>query len=217
MLTYNPPQTPFLNVLHEDADLLVLNKPSGLLSVPGRALDHKDSLLLRVEQQFGEAHAVHRLDMETSGIMVVARNKATLSNLSKQFQARQTDKRYVARVWGYIAESEGEVDLPLICDWPNRPRQMVDHEVGKPSQTKWRVLEREEGGITRVSLTPITGRSHQLRVHLQAIGHPILGDPLYANEAALKAASRLQLHAEMLAFHHPQTEQVMTMTCRADF
>lgn len=217
MMNYHPPQTPFLTVLHEDADLLVLNKPSGLLSVPGRALDHKDSLLLRAEQQFGEAHAVHRLDMETSGIMVVARNKPALSHLSKQFQARQTDKRYVARVWGEMEQDHGEVDLPLICDWPNRPRQMVDHEVGKPSQTKWQIIEREEGGVTRVALTPITGRSHQLRVHMQALGYPILGDPLYANEAAFKAAPRLQLHAEMLAFKHPCDHRAMCFSSKPDF
>lgn len=200
-LIYTPPQVP-LQVIHQDADLLVLDKPSGLLSVPGKAAVHQDCLELRVRAQYPEALLVHRLDMDTSGVMVFARTKAAQRHLGLQFERRKTEKTYLARVDGALAEDTGRIDLPLIVDWPNRPLQMVDHHRGKPARTDWRVLARE-ASATRVELRPLTGRSHQLRVHMQAIGHPILGDRFYGSAAVIAAADRLQLHALSLEIHHP--------------
>lgn len=203
---YNPPAEPFISVLHEDEEFLVLSKQSGLLSVPGRLIEHADCLETRIKSKFSDALTVHRLDRGTSGIMIMARSKASHRHLSMQFQKRQTDKTYVAQVWGEVVEETGTIDLPLRCDWPNRPKQHVDFENGKPSVTHWRVVSRKNNS-TRLALTPITGRSHQLRVHLMSIGHPILGDAFYAQgEAfgdAFSAADRLHLHAETLSFFHP--------------
>ena len=154
--------------------------------------------------------------MATSGILCLAMNKAAHRHLSMQFQERETAKRYIARVYGQLETETGSVDLPLICDWPNRPKQMVDHDNGKPSLTHFKVLEREVQA-TRVELTPITGRSHQLRVHMLSLGHPILGDRLYAHKDALAAAPRLQLHAQMLQLKHPVTEQVLTFEADPEF
>ncbi len=193
-----------IEVLYQDSELLLVNKPSGLLSVPGRGEDKRDCVLSRVQVRFPTARIVHRLDCATSGIMVLALNADCHRVLSRQFQERQTQKRYLARVFGTLREQEGEVNLPLRCDWENRPKQIVDHLQGKPSQTRWRVLAHEPG-CTRLELLPITGRSHQLRVHMQALGHPILGDGFYAHPAALEMAERLQLHAEQLGFTHPGT------------
>ncbi|MFT5675016.1 MAG: tRNA pseudouridine32 synthase/23S rRNA pseudouridine746 synthase, partial [Paraglaciecola sp.] len=162
------------------------------------------------------ATIVHRLDMATSGLLVMAMNKAAHRHISKQFELRQTSKSYVAEVYGQIEQESGEIDLPLICDWPNRPKQMVDHSRGKSAQTHWQVLSRQETS-TRVELTPITGRSHQLRVHMLSIGHPILGDRLYAHEQALSMSSRLLLHAQSLSFKHPQLGHIMTFNCPALF
>jgi len=198
--TYAPPETP-LAVLHADADLLVLNKPSGLLSVPGKAAEHADCLEVRAKFAFPDALLVHRLDMDTSGVMIFARNKAAQRHLGLQFERRHTVKTYEALVWGQ-PEDEGEVDLPLITDWPNRPLQKVCFESGKASHTKWQVIGRG-AGFARVRLTPTTGRSHQLRVHMLSIGHPILGDRFYAEGEALAAAPRLCLHALTLEIYHP--------------
>ncbi|ALS97497.1 bifunctional tRNA pseudouridine(32) synthase/23S rRNA pseudouridine(746) synthase RluA [Lacimicrobium alkaliphilum] len=206
LLEYTPPTEPWLKILYQDEDLLVLDKPSGLLSVPGKAPEHKDSLQHRAQSVFPTATVVHRLDMATSGIMLMALNKHSHRHISAQFQHRQTDKIYQARVWGNPQQDCGEIDLPLICDWPNRPKQMVDMEKGKAALTKWRVLERVQAS-TRVELLPVTGRSHQLRVHMLSLGHPILGDRLYAHPQALQMAERLQLHACMLALTHPVTEE----------
>ncbi|WP_018692347.1 bifunctional tRNA pseudouridine(32) synthase/23S rRNA pseudouridine(746) synthase RluA [Algicola sagamiensis] len=208
LLNYDPPKDPYLDILHIDNDLIVLNKPSGLLTVPGKDPAHRDSLEKRVQTVYPTATIVHRLDMATSGILIMALNKATHRDLSRQFQERLTQKRYIARIFGRLPTSSGQVDLPLICDWPNRPKQKVDHEVGKPSQTFWQVLE-TESEVTRVALTPITGRSHQLRVHMLSLDTPILGDRLYAHEKAKSMATRLQLHAEMLQVTHPITEKEM--------
>ena len=215
--TYDPPADP-LNILYEDNDLLVLSKPSGLLSVPGRAQDHQDSLQSRVEKEYPEALLIHRLDLETSGVFLMARSKEVQANLGKQFERRKVDKTYIARVWGQIEGESGEVDLPLRCDWDNRPMQMVCYEHGRASKTLWEVIGRDEIS-TRVKLTPLTGRSHQLRVHMLELGtsHPILGDDFYAHEAALKAASRLQLHAEQLTIHHPQNGERITFTAPCPF
>ncbi len=196
---------PYLDVVHRDADLLILNKPSGLLSVPGKAADLGDSLQTRAVEKFPEALLVHRLDMDTSGVFVMAMNKAAQRNLGLQFERRKTSKHYIARIWGIMEADTGLVDEPLICDWPNRPLQKICYEHGKPSQTYWDVLERDmERGVTRVKLTPVTGRSHQLRVHMLHLGHPILGDDLYAHKDAYAAADRLMLHAEMLGLYHPE-------------
>jgi tRNA pseudouridine32 synthase/23S rRNA pseudouridine746 synthase len=198
---YRPPDDP-LDLIHEDHALLIVNKPAGLLSVPGKGEHLADCLMARLQAAFPEALLVHRLDMDTSGVMVFARTPAAQRHLGLQFEKRQTKKVYVARVWGEMAEAEGHIDLPLIVDWPNRPRQHVNFETGKPAQTDWRRV-RVEGGTTRVRLYPKTGRSHQLRVHMKEIGHPILGDPFYA-EGAARDYPRLMLHSESLKLRHPE-------------
>ena len=199
---YDPPQDPFLSVLHVDEEVLVVNKPSGLLSVPGKAAEHADCVEARAQSIHPEARIVHRLDMDTSGVMILAMNAKAHRHLGLQFERRKTEKTYVADVWGNVLGQEGEVNLPLICDWPNRPKQMVCFENGKSALTYWKVLERRER-TTRLRLRPHTGRSHQLRVHLLALGHPIIGDRFYAEGDALAASSRLALHAESLELHHP--------------
>jgi tRNA pseudouridine32 synthase/23S rRNA pseudouridine746 synthase len=211
---YAPPATP-LDVIHADAELLVVNKPPGLLSVPGRGDHLSDCLLTRVQAAFPDARLVHRLDMDTSGVMVFARGAHAQRHLGLQFEKRHTKKAYIARVWGEMAEASGDVDLPLCVDWPNRPRQHVDHDHGKPAQTAWRRV-RVEHGTTRVRLTPKTGRSHQLRVHMQQIGHPILGDPFYADGAA-RDFPRLMLHAESLKIRHPDGGTAMLFRAPAPF
>jgi tRNA pseudouridine32 synthase/23S rRNA pseudouridine746 synthase len=199
---YNPPMEPYLAVVHVDDDILVLDKPSGLLSVAGKDPALSDCLEARANASYRPAYMVHRLDKDTSGVIVMARNKAALSKIGMQFERRQTKKSYVARVWGEIEGESGRVDLPLATDWENKPRQRVDYERGRPSQTDWEVIGREPG-ITRVRLYPLTGRTHQLRVHMLMLGYPMLGDSFYATGAALAAADRLQLHAEELSFAHP--------------
>jgi len=189
------------DVRHVDRRVVVVDKPSGLLSVPGRGIDKADCALSRVRARWPGALVVHRLDMDTSGLLLFALDDDTQREMSRQFATRQIDKRYEALVQGCPATDEGEVDLPLITDWPRRPRQMVCHETGKPSLTRWRVLARDvDGRFSRVALTPLTGRSHQLRVHMAAIGHPLLGDPLYAPVPARTARERLCLHACRLEF-----------------
>lgn len=196
------PTTDPVEVIHADDDILVVNKPADLLSVPGKALEHRDCLETRLREVYPDTLLVHRLDMATSGVMVFARNKAAQRHLGMQFEKRQTRKVYVARVWGDVAEDSGLVDLPLIVDWPNKPKQKVCFEAGKPSQTRWEVIGRD-GETTRMRLFPLTGRTHQLRVHMLALGYPILGDRFYAQGAAFAAAGRMLLHAEELAFRHP--------------
>ena len=212
--TYAPPQGP-LKILHEDADLLVLDKPSGLLSVPGKAAKHADCLETRARAAFPDALLVHRLDMDTSGVMIFARNKAAQRHLGLQFERRHLAKTYEALVWGQ-PDDTGEVDLPLITDWPNRPLQKVCFERGKASQTRWEVMARE-AAYARVKLMPTTGRSHQLRVHMLAIGHPILGDRFYAKDEALKAAPRLCLHALTLEIYHPNGGECVTFHALCPF
>lgn len=201
MTRYTPPEGP-LSVLHRDEELLIVDKPSGLLSVPGKPLEHRDCLEARVKATFPEALLIHRLDLETSGVMVFALNPRAQRLINGQFERRIVRKTYIARVAGLVSGDAGEIDLPLIADWPNRPLQKVCQETGKPARTAWRVLERE-AEATRLELKPETGRSHQLRVHLKEIGHPILGDPFYAPEEVFNAAPRLQLHAERLDLRHP--------------
>lgn len=196
-----------LQCLHADAHLLAFDKPAGLLSVPGRGADKQDSLATRALAQWSDARVVHRLDMATSGLIVLARGLTAQRALGAAFADRRVDKRYEAIVDGWPDADSGEIDLPLGADWPNRPRQQVDPAAGKASLTHWRVLDRGHGPDgqprARLALTPVTGRSHQLRVHLQAIGHPILGDTLYAPPAAATAAPRLLLHAVALTLPHP--------------
>ena len=211
---YTPPQDP-LDVIHEDQELIVVNKPSGLLSVPGKGAHLADCLLARVQEAFPTALLVHRLDRDTSGVMVFAATPHAQRHLGLQFEKRQTKKTYIARVWGKLEPKTGEVDLPLIVDWPNRPKQMVCHETGKPAQTEWRVV-RHDAGETRVRLMPRTGRSHQLRVHMLALGHPILGDPFYA-EGAARDFPRLMLHSEELRLRHPEGGRGMKFRAVAPF
>ena len=201
-----------------DDAIVVAEKASGLLSVPGRGPDRQDCLSARVQAQFADALIVHRLDMETSGLMLFARGIESQRVLSRAFETREVGKRYVAVVAGLIDEDEGSIDLPLICDWPNRPRQMVDNELGKPSLTRYRVLSRDATmHTTRVSLMPVTGRSHQLRVHMAALRHPMLGDSLYAPPGVQALSPRLLLHATELRFAHPVTGQALTFASEAPF
>lgn len=191
-----------IDVRHADDACVVVDKPAGLLSVPGRGAHLQDCAVARVQALFPEALTVHRLDMATSGLLVFARGADAQRALSRAFARREVRKRYVAVVHGRLASAQGEIDLPLIADWPNRPLQKVDHAQGKPSLTRYRVVDAADDR-SRVELEPVTGRAHQLRVHLNAIGHPILGDALYAPPAVLAAADRLLLHATHLAFAHP--------------
>lgn len=213
---YEPPTDPFLSVIHVDDDILVLNKPSGLLTVPGKAAEYSDCLEARAQEDFPSARIVHRLDMDTSGVVIMAMHADAHRHLGLQFERRHTSKTYVADVFGVIESEQGEIDLPLRCDWPNRPKQMVDHEQGRKALTKWRVIDRTETS-TRVELMPITGRSHQLRVHMLELGHPILGDRFYASGDALEASERLQLHALSLTIHHPTGGERLTFEAPLPF
>lgn len=215
-LTACPERSPFARIYADDA-LLVVNKPSGLLSVPGRGAEKQDCLVTRVQTAYPDALIVHRLDFDTSGLLVLARGKAMHRCLSLLFQNRQVDKRYIAIVAGELAGT-GEVNLPLIVDWPKRPLHKVDFATGKPSLTFYRVLSHDASrDCSRVELIPATGRTHQLRVHMQALGHPILGDTLYADPATRDQADRLLLHAEYLAFAHPQSGAPLRFDCAAPF
>ena len=205
--------------VYADAHLLVLNKPPGLLSVPGKGLDKQDCLSSRVQKSCPDALIVHRLDMATSGLILMARGPFMQAALSKLFEARAINKRYVAVVAGQMAASPDWqlIDLPITLDWPNRPLRVI-HADGKPSQTRWRALHYDaDANTTRVELEPITGRSHQLRVHLKAMGHPILGDALYAPADIQARAARLQLHACELQFLHPADGKHMVFGNKAGF
>lgn len=211
---YTPPaQAPRL--VHHDSALVVAEKPAGLLSVPGRGADRADCLIARLRGLFPEVLLVHRLDLDTSGLMVFALTRAAQADLGSQFEARSVRKVYVARLAGRLEPDEGRVDLPLTVDWPNRPRQHVNHETGRPAQTDWKVVSRTEGE-TRVRLMPLTGRSHQLRVHMAETGHPILGDSLYAT-GPFRDHPRLMLHAESLRLKHPETGKTVTWSVPCPF
>jgi tRNA pseudouridine32 synthase / 23S rRNA pseudouridine746 synthase len=212
-IVYAPPDTP-VAVLYQDDDLLVLSKPSGLLTVPGKPAAHADCVESRIQEQFPSARIVHRLDMDTSGILVMAMNPQAHRHIGLQFERRKIDKTYTARVWGEMSDTSGHISAPLRCDWPNRPKQIIDFEQGRKAETAWQVIE-IENGTTRVLLHPRTGRSHQLRVHMLSLGHPILGDNLYAHDEALQAADRLQLHSTSLTLHHPKdgTRVKFTNSC----
>ncbi len=207
-----PPCEEEVEILLEDESFLLVNKPRPLLSVPGKHPLNKDCLITRLQQDYPQARIVHRLDLQTSGIMLIALSKESHRNLSMQFEKRNTYKEYIAMLYGVVEKNEGSIDLPLICDWPNRPKQIVDYEVGKPSLTHYEVLERLDNK-TRVLFKPITGRSHQLRVHAAEMGHPILGCTLYAHAEALAMSERMMLHAYKLKFDHPLTGERVKGVC----
>lgn len=213
-------QSPLLQVVHEDPWLLALVKPVGLLAVPGRGAAKADCLSRRAQQRWSDALVVHRLDQATSGLMLLARGIAMQRALNSAFAERRVHKVYQAQVHGLLEhpgsdDGWGQIDLPLLPDWPNRPRSKVDHAGGKPSRTRWRVLAHDRAGhTTRVLLEPVTGRSHQLRVHLAAIGHPIVGDTLYGPP---DGAPRLLLHACLLRLHHPADGRLLTLDSEAGF
>jgi tRNA pseudouridine32 synthase / 23S rRNA pseudouridine746 synthase len=186
-------------LIYQDDYLLVADKPAGLLAVPGRGADKQDCLALRLQREFPDVMVVHRLDMATSGLMLFARDVEMQRCLSRMFQAREVEKRYVALVIGKLEPEAGEVNLPIMADWPNRPLQKVDYDLGKPSLTRYRLLG-IDANASRVELEPVTGRTHQLRLHMAAIGHAILGDALYGNA---DSAPRLLLHAATLGLPHP--------------
>jgi len=211
---YTPPDTPLV-ILHDDHEILIVDKPAGLLSVPGKGPELADCLLSRVQEAFPQALLVHRLDRDTSGVMVFALTPHAQRHLGLQFEKRKMKKTYVARVAGRLEPKTGTVDLPLIVDWPNRPLQMVDHENGKPAVTDWRVM-RASDLESRVRLYPQTGRSHQLRVHMLALGHPILGDPFYATGPA-RDHPRMMLHSETLQLRHPDGGAGVRFTAKAPF
>ncbi|HCM05241.1 MAG TPA: RNA pseudouridine synthase [Oceanospirillales bacterium] len=205
-----------VNILFSDNEIIIVDKAPGILSVPGRGPEKLDSVSHRLSLQFPEIHIVHRLDMATSGIMVFARNKEALRSLQQQFQNRQTEKSYQAIIAGHLTPTQGAINLPMRCDWPNRPKQMVCYEFGKKSLTRWRVMEYIAEN-TRVELLPFTGRSHQLRIHCDALGHPILGDNLYGTTQSQTATEQLCLHAQSLTFTHPSSEERLTFSSSAPF
>jgi len=212
---YLPPPDRGLELLHVESGFLVLVKPPGLLSEPGRGPDKRDSLLVRAQAVYPDARIVHRLDMMTSGVIVLAREALAHARLSAAFRERAVRKRYEALVHGQPAPVQGEIALPLAVDWPNRPRQVVCHARGKPALTHYRVLGAAGAGLARVALEPVTGRTHQLRVHLAALGHPIAGDPFYGR--AGDAAPRMMLHACAIEFAHPDSGAALAFASAVPF
>ena len=217
LIDYNPPQEPWLDLVYRDDYIAVVNKPSGLLSVPGNQPQYYDSAMSRVKEKYGFCEPAHRLDMATSGILLFALSKAADRELKRQFREREPKKYYQALVWGHVEHDHGVVELPLICDWENRPRQKICFERGKRAVTFYDVLQRYPNNTTRIKLTPITGRSHQLRLHMLALGHPILGDKFYAHPQAKALSPRLCLHAESLQIQHPITGETMEFTAPVGF
>ena len=217
LIDYNPPQEPWLDLVYCDDYIAVVNKPSGLLSVPGNQPQYYDSAMSRVKEKYGFCEPAHRLDMATSGILLFALSKAADRELKRQFREREPKKYYQALVWGHLEHDHGVVELPLICDWENRPRQKICFERGKRAVTFYDVLQRYPNNTTRVKLTPITGRSHQLRLHMLALGHPILGDKFYAHPQAKALSPRLCLHAESLQIQHPIIGETMEFTAPVGF
>ncbi len=205
-----------IKILYQDDDLLLVKKPDLLLSVPGRHPLNKDCLISRLQIDFPSASIVHRLDLDTSGVMIIPLNKSAHSNISRQFQERKIIKEYVAVVYGRLEAKTGEICLPIAPDWKNRPIQVIDHQRGKSASTQFKTIKRT-GAKTRILLQPVTGRSHQLRLHMQAIGHPILGCDLYAHPRAFCMASRLMLHATRIGLIHPTTGRPLEQLCPPDF
>ena len=193
-----------IRIVYEDRDLLLVDKPHHLLSVPGRHPLNHDSLIRRLQPRYPDVQAVHRLDLDTSGLMVVPKRRESLSELGRQFQRRQIEKEYTAIVWGEMEDDWGAIELPIATDWPNRPKQMICEERGKHALTRFEVLNRGDNR-SLVKLMPVTGRSHQLRIHMQSLGHPIIGCDMYAHPEALEASDRLLLHATRLKLCAPST------------
>ncbi|AMW16147.1 bifunctional tRNA pseudouridine(32) synthase/23S rRNA pseudouridine(746) synthase RluA [Glaesserella parasuis] len=220
LIEYNPPVEPWLDEVYRDNHILVINKPSGLLSVPGNRPEYQDSAMVRVQQKYGFTEPAHRLDMATSGILLFALSKQAEKELKRQFREREPKKHYQALVWGKLGEKVGDtgtMNFPLICDWENRPRQKICYERGKQAVTFYEIFAHYPNNTTRVTLTPYTGRSHQLRVHCLALGHPIVGDKFYANPLAKSLSPRLCLHAEALTITHPVTQELMTFEAKPEF
>lgn len=216
LFIYQPPTEPWLEVIYQDKDLIVLNKPSGLLTNPGRGPHLADCLLSRVQQQYPLAQLVHRLDMATSGVVVIALRRKAEAALKLQFANRNVSKRYLAMVWGTLAQTSGSIDVPLIADAENLPKQKVCLQTGKTAVTHYTVLQQLTDRAL-VELRPVTGRSHQLRLHMLHLGHPILGDAFYAHTEALAAASRLQLHAASLQLNQPYNGERLSFNADSDF
>ena len=216
-ISYNPPVHNGLEILYIDDYLIIVNKPSGLLSVPGRGIEKSDCLLSRVKTEYPNADIVHRLDMPTSGIIIFSLQNDIQKALSKLFEHKKINKQYIAKVHGELECNSGIINLPLIADWPNRPKQKVDFMSGKSSKTNYELISTDTNSNSLVKLLPITGRSHQLRVHMAALGNPILGDTLYGNDESREASTRLLLHAENISFFHPTTNVEININCPADF
>lgn len=213
-----PPCPHPVEILYRDEHLLFVYKPDLLLSIPGRHPDNQDCVINRLRLEFPSASIVHRLDLDTSGLMVIPLDKPTHADISRQFQRREVRKQYHAVVFGIIEDDTGEINLPIAPDWSNRPRQKICEEKGKAALTRYEVLGRDpDRNCSRLLLKPETGRSHQLRIHLSEIGHPILGCDLYAHEQALAMAPRLLLHASYLGFKHPRSGSFIAQQCPAEF
>ncbi len=206
-----------VHIIHQDEHLLLVNKPEFLLSVPGRGPENKDSLITRLQQDYPTARIVHRLDLDTSGVMIVPLSGAALSALGRMFQLRQIKKEYHAIVFGKMRDEHGCIDLPIARDWQHRPRQKIDFISGKAARTDYQTLAKVGKMSSRLLLRPYSGRSHQLRIHLRSVGHPILGCDLYAHAAAYDMALRLMLHATRLTFEHPITAQLVDVNSPPPF
>ena len=205
-------------IIYADKSLLLVNKPEFLLSVPGRAIENKDCLITRIQENFPSATMLHRLDLDTSGILVIPLQKNVHSHISRQFQERRVDKEYTAEVYGIMKKDQGSINFPIARDWENRPKQIICNERGKSALTHWEVIQRYPSlNKTRVKLKPITGRTHQLRIHLSEIGHPILGCDMYAHDEALKMSDRLMLHATYLSLTHPNSTKKIFGYCPPEF
>jgi len=209
-----PPPMGDIEYIYKDEQIIIVDKPANMLSVPGRTPDKQDCLIHRVQKLFPEARFVHRLDFSTSGLLVIAQNRESHRDLGRQFESREIEKTYIAKVFGQPEQTSGVLNQPMRCDWERRPLQIIDYKLGKKALTYWRIIERFKNSCL-VELSPTTGRTHQLRVHMQAMGHPIIGDELYAHETAYSMADRLNLHAKELIINHPveNNRMVFSSTC----
>ncbi len=214
---YQPPAFTPLDILYQDEHLIAVNKPSGLLSVPGRGDNKRDCMLSRLQEHYPQALVIHRLDMPTSGVILFALNKTMQSLMSKLFTERKMYKEYIARVYGIVREKKGSINQPLITNWSQRPRQKIDYKHGKSALTHYQHLSDNLENNSLLKLMPVTGRSHQLRVHLSSLGHPILGDELYGTAASRNASERLLLHASYIRFKHPIINQLIKIKCPINF
>ncbi len=215
--SYLPPPDSGLDIIYQDQHLVAVSKPAGLLSVPGRGEDKSDSMATRVQKEYPDALVAHRLDRDTSGLLIFPLGAAVHRRFSLMFEKREMKKSYVAVVLGKLAQDQGVVDQPLLVDWPNRPRHIVDLANGKPAQTRYKMISYDAvSNTSRVALEPITGRTHQLRVHMQFLGHPIVGDTLYGGNADGRAV-RLLLHAHTLDFSHPVSGKSMNLSSPIPF